>query len=173
MNDNKECQLHCLPEIAEGYVQGDDLSTKNRLKRLFAKPWNYFIKKQAKRLLALATLQSKQEARIEALRNMPKAKLSAGDIVRVRSREEIESTLDRWNELKGCAFLESMWDYCGTTQRVLKPLERFLDERDYKVKKCKGIVLLDGIHCEGTPVFGSCDRMCYLFWRVEWLEKIS
>ena len=62
MNDNKECQIHCLPEIAEGYVHGDDLSMKNRLKRLFAKPWNYFVKKQAKRLLALATSQSEQEA---------------------------------------------------------------------------------------------------------------
>ncbi len=62
---------------------------------------------------------------------------------------------------------------CGTTQRVLQPMERFLDERDYKVKKVKGLVLLAGVICRGTPVFGRCDRCCHLFWRQEWLEKIE
>jgi hypothetical protein len=52
-------------------------------------------------------------------------------------------------------------------------MERFLDERDYKVKKAKGIVLLKDVICHGTPVFGRCDRCCHLFWRVEWLEKIE
>ena len=93
--------------------------------------------------------------------------------MQVRSREEIEATLDRWKELKGCAFLEYMWPYCGTTQRVLQTMERFLDERDYKVKKVKGLVLLEGVICHGTPVFGRCDRGCHLFWREEWLEKID
>jgi hypothetical protein len=52
-------------------------------------------------------------------------------------------------------------------------MERFLDERDYKVKKARGIILLEGVICRGTPVFGRCDRCCYLFWREEWLEKIE
>jgi hypothetical protein len=60
-----------------------------------------------------------------------------------------------------------MWQYCGTTQRVLQSMEHFLDERDYKVKKVKGIVLLEGVIYQGTPVFGRCDRSCFLFWREE------
>ncbi len=103
----------------------------------------------------------------------PSTALKEGDLVRVKPREEIEPSLDRWKELKGCAFLEYMWQYCGTSHRVLKVMERFLDEKDYKVKKCKGIVLLDGVICHGTPAFGRCDRCCHLFWRVEWLEKID
>ncbi len=96
-----------------------------------------------------------------------------GDLVRVRSREEIEATLDEWQELKGCAFTPEMWQYCGTTQRVLKPMEVFLDERDYRNKKCSGIVLLEGLICQGTAFSKGCDRCCFFLWREEWLERID
>jgi len=99
--------------------------------------------------------------------------LKAGDLVRVRSRDEIETTLDDQKELKGCTFTSEMWAYCGTTQRVLKPMERFLDERDYRIKRCKGIVLLEGVICQGTVFPKGCDRACFFFWREEWLEKLE
>lgn len=97
----------------------------------------------------------------------------AGQPVRVRSKEEIQTTLDNWNHLKGCAYMEEMWPYCGTNQRVLKPVHQFVDERDHRLKKTRGIVFLEGVHCEGTIDYGRCDRNCYYFWREEWLEKIE
>jgi hypothetical protein len=100
-------------------------------------------------------------------------RLEAGDLVRVRLKDEILSTLDRWQALKGCGFLEEMTEYCGTTQRVLKRVERFIDERDYRVKKARGIVLLEGVICSGTATTGRCDRACFFFWREEWLEKLD
>lgn len=103
----------------------------------------------------------------------PPVRLEAGDPVRVRSREEIEATLDRWRALKGCGFLAEMARYCGTTQRVLKRVERFIDERDYRMKKSSGIVLLEGAICSGTGATGRCDRACFFFWREEWLEKLD
>jgi hypothetical protein len=99
--------------------------------------------------------------------------LEAGDVVRVRSESEIEATLSAWGELKGCAFMAGMRPYCGTRQRVLKPVRRFVDERDYQVKQCKGLVILEGLMCQGTAVFGRCDRACFYFWREEWLEKVT
>ena len=99
--------------------------------------------------------------------------LRAGDLVRVKSRGDIQATLDRWNRLKGCDMMEEMWPYCGTSQRVFKRVEKFLDERDYRIKRCSGIVLLEGLMCEGTVDFGPCDRSCYYFWREEWLEKMG
>jgi hypothetical protein len=99
--------------------------------------------------------------------------LKAGDPVRVRSQEEIGATLNYWRQLKGCTFMEEMKPFCGTTQRVLKPVERFLDERDYRIKKTRGIILLEGLTCQGTERFGRCDRSCFYFWREEWLEKID
>jgi len=143
---------------------------------MFAQPWNYYVKKWLKRIdhaFTKKVIKRQHLDRTEAPGNDTGISLRAGDTVRVRSREEIEATLDRWKELKGCAFLENMWQYCGTTQQVLQLMERFLDERDYKVKKAKGIVLLKDVICVGTPVFGRCDRCCHLFWRIEWLEKIE
>ena len=99
--------------------------------------------------------------------------LKPGDLIRVRSKAEILSTLNSANELKGCAFLTEMEPYCETTQRVFKMVERFVDERDYMVKKSKGIVLLEGVYCTGTEFYGKCDRSCFFFWRTEWLEKIE
>lgn len=103
----------------------------------------------------------------------PTTGLKAGDRVRVRSREEIKATLDDRKELGGCSFTSEMWAYCGTAQRVLKPMQVFLHERDYRVYKCKGIVLLEGAICQGTAYPEGCDRSCFFFWREEWLDKIG
>lgn len=177
MTEIGECQIPCLPRIADGPATLEPQPLARRIKRVLARPWNYHVKRWLKRIdHAFASLRlTRGDDRQQAASKVSDlaVSLQAGDWVRVRPREEIEATLDRWKELKGCAFLEYMWPYCGTTQQVLQPMERFLDERDYKVKKVKGIVLLKDVVCHGTPVFGRCDRCCHLFWRVEWLEKIE
>jgi hypothetical protein len=99
------------------------------------------------------------------------SELNPGDLVLVQTKEEIYKTLDNWNRLKGCTFMEEMWIYCGTKQRIFKRVEKFLDERDYVLKKCANIYLLNDVICNGTKDFGRCDRSCYLFWRKEWLIK--
>ena len=99
--------------------------------------------------------------------------MQAGDLVRVRTREQIEATFDGENELRGCLFMSEMWPYCDTEQRVLKRVERFLDERTYQVRTTSGIVLLEGIICQGTDYPQGCDRSCFFFWREEWLEELA
>lgn len=99
--------------------------------------------------------------------------LNPGDIVRVRSIEEIKFSLDMNGQLKGCIFTEEMLRYCDTTQRILKKVEKFLDERNYLIKKCEPMFILDGIMCHGSKALGSCDRSCFFFWREEWIEKIE
>lgn len=107
------------------------------------------------------------------LESSPHGRLEAGDLVRVRARDEIEATLDGWRSLKGCAFLSEMASYCGTAQKVLKRVERFMDEKDYRMKKAFGIVLLENVICPGTDGIGRCDRACFFFWREEWIEKLE
>jgi hypothetical protein len=170
------CQIPCLPRMAEGIADADPQPLSRRIKRVLAVPWNYFIKKWLKNFyriwLEWRNRLFKRQTSDKKSVSQP-INLATGDWVRVRTLEEIQATLNPWKELKGCAFLPYMVDYCGTTQRVLQPVQRFLDERDYKVKKAKGVVLLEGVICKGTPVFGQCDRCCHLFWREEWLEKID
>jgi hypothetical protein len=99
--------------------------------------------------------------------------LQPGNMIRVRSKAEIEKTLEQRNQLRGCTFTEEMWSYCDTKQRVLKRVKQFLEEHDYLVKKCTDVVLLEGVLCKGTKDYPDCDRSCFLFWREEWLEKVE
>lgn len=176
MTQIEGCQIPCLPRLAEGPAQVGPQPLTRRLKRALARPWNYQLKPQLKRFFAWREARQAARGKVAAVAqaaSAPPRPLQAGDRVRVKSRPEIQATLNRWKELKGCAFLEEMGQYCGTEQVVLQPLERFLDERDYKVKKARGLVLLQGVICRGTPVFGRCDRACHLFWREEWLELLE
>lgn len=172
------CQIPCLPRIAEGYAPVDHQPSVQRLKRALARPWNDQVKKRLKRWFSLLTSRRSQWLKRNSITpsvsmGSPAQGLKPGEWVRVKTRQQIRATLDPFKELKGCAFLEEMWQYCGTPQRVLQRVERFLDERDYKVKRTSGIVLLADVICHGTPVFGRCDRGCHLFWREEWLEKLN
>jgi hypothetical protein len=161
------CQIQCVPPVAEPIARHVRVwQRRNRIRRIFKRRWAYLINivMEKKSMHNQETESSKAGEK--------KVLLQPGDTVRVRSKEEIKSTLNRWNQLKRCAFMEEMWPYCGTIQQVHKRVERFLDERDYLLKKCKGIILLKDVFCEGTKDFGSCDRSCFYFWREEWLEKI-
>lgn len=97
----------------------------------------------------------------------------AGETIRVRSREEIEKTLSPERERHGCLFMDEMGSYCGTVQRIFKPVLRYLDGNDYKVRQCQGIYLLKDVRCRGSQLPEGCDCCCLFFWREEWLEKIS
>lgn len=161
------CQIPGIPRMAEAEIKEDSQTLMKLVKRTLAVPWNYYVKRWLKKGYHLAVDKKTQDK--PKLLDEP---LQVGDQVRVRTWEEIQATLDPFKELKGCAFLAEMKQFCGTNQRVFQVMERFLDERDYKVKKVKGVVLLEGVICRGTPVFGRCDRSCLLFWREEWLEKV-
>lgn len=178
MNQN-ECQFLSLDGISEGY----DKTPPRSLKRhaiLFVR--RHITPSQERKLYKkVDSLIDRFSAPENKTVVMPKPaegelveRLKTGDMVRVKSKEEIESTLNHLRRLKGCSFMENeMEPYLGTVQRVYKHMERFVDERELKVKKCKGLILLDGVVCPGTTEFGRCDRSCLLFWREEWLEKIE
>ena len=168
------CQLPSIPKFAAGPTEAIDRSVTGRIKRLLAVPWNHHVKKWLKRAYYASRRRLGVSPAERAAHDfVPAISFQAGDLVRVRSREEIDSTLDPFKELKGCAFLPDMYQYCGTQQRVLKAMRYFMDERDYKLKKVHGVILLENIICNGAPIFGPCDRCCFLFWREEWLEKVG
>ncbi len=161
-----ECQIQGLERMSEPLGRAEIAwQFRNRLKRIIRRRLtylrNWFSERTGSRGMAFTSVV-----------NATDSGLQSGDQVRVKSREEIQATLDRWNQLKRTSFMEEMWPYCGTTQRVMKRVSQFLDERDYRMKKCKDMVFLEGVICEGTKDYGRCDRSCYFFWREEWLEKI-
>lgn len=101
--------------------------------------------------------------------------LQPGDIVRVRSKEQILQTLDNNNRLEGCVFMNEMWQYCESQHKVLKRVDCFFDEAKFRMRKTRHTVLLEGLHCSGKiPGFvHRCDRFCYYFWKESWLEHVK
>jgi hypothetical protein len=173
-----ECQFVSLEDIAEGNDKTPPISPLRHVK--------LFIRRHISPTQERALFRKADDAIDKLLnikdKNTHDAKpesvkithFKEGDMVRVRSKEEIMSTLDHFGKLKGCSFMENeMSLYCNTVHRIHKVMERFVDERELRVKKCKGLVLLDGVMCKGTTAFGRCDRSCFVFWREEWLEKIE
>jgi hypothetical protein len=172
-----QCQLQCIPGFFEEYaiIPKESVLRKIRLaiRRNLTARQTRSIKTRSGDIFNnfLRFLGLREPAPIY---DPPASTFKPGDLVRVRSRKEIEATLNIWHQYKGCMFMpDAMERYCGTIQRVFKPMERFVDERDYFVKKTHGIILLEGVHCEGSVFYGRCDRACFSFWREEWLEKIE
>lgn len=173
---SNQCQIHGVARLSEGNVTMGRRSplgwARLWLKRRLSHQQKRALKKRISALTRLAPVpKSRSRETVAPAAAAAAPKLEAGDRVRVKSLEEIEATLGDWHELKGCAFMPEMRPYCGTVQRVFKPVKRFVDERDYQVKKCRDVYLLDGAICEGTADYGRCDRSCFYFWRSEWLEK--
>lgn len=142
-------------------------------------PWGWYLLRRtrgalrrlgrvARRILRRRPATSPAQGPLDA------PELASGDLVRVRSAEYIRSTLVD-GRLKGCAFGQGMFQHCGQEHRVVRVVERFFDEAQFRMLKARRMVLLEGIHCAGSdlPDTRGCDRMCFYFWRTEWLEKIE
>ncbi len=172
------CQIPCLPLIAEGWAEMPRLSPVNQarlfVRRRLTPSRNRAVKNFIDKLIDFfAPAVGKGTQSTVEVNMIVSQPLEAGDWVRVRSLDEICATLNNWRQLKGCTFLPEMEAYCDTRQRVLKPVRRFVDERDLRVKKAFGILLLEGVMCQGVAYSGRCDRSCHYFWRQEWMEKID
>ena len=177
--NDRTCQIACLPQFSRGFAQVPPESIRRRLRLFVRRSLNVrqvkVIRKKLTPIIAWfqSTLRFQKQSLNKAIKAREVPNFAENDWVRVRSKEEIEATLNVWKQLKGCMFMPEMLPYCGTTQRVFRRLERFVDERDYHVKESRGIVLLEGLYCQGTSDYGRCDRSCFYFWREEWLEKID
>jgi hypothetical protein len=105
-------------------------------------------------------------------------RLVPGELVRVRSLEEILSTLDHRGRCQGLPFMSPvMNDFCGGTFTVKKRVDRFFDESRWRSLRLKDVVILEGVHCEPPPDIGEdwagCKRTCFLFWKEAWLERAA
>jgi hypothetical protein len=98
--------------------------------------------------------------------------LQPGELVEVKSAEEIMATLNLDRRHKSLRCMTGMRKHCGKQYRVLKRVERIIVEDNGELRKLKNTVLLDGCMCDGKD-FGDCDRSCFYFWREAWLKRIS
>ena len=98
--------------------------------------------------------------------------LQPGELVRVRSKQEIVRTLDVSNSNRGLAFDPEMLWYCGREARVLRRVERIVDERTGRLLRLKRpCIVLEDVTCRGE-YHRCCPRADYPFWRESWLERV-
>ncbi|MFF4194381.1 hypothetical protein [Nonomuraea sp. NPDC001831] len=99
--------------------------------------------------------------------------LRPGELVRVRSREEILATVNEELSNRGMNFDAELARYCGTTARVRARVERCLDERTGRMLEMKTpCIVLEDVVCAGVHSL-NCPREFFPFWREIWLERVA
>jgi hypothetical protein len=103
--------------------------------------------------------------------------LQPGELVKVRTPEEIAATLDQRGENRGLSFDREMLVYCGQTLRVKEGVRRIIDEKNGRMLKIpRDCIILDGVCCSGElSVCGRwfCPRGIYPFWREDWVQRVE
>ncbi len=108
-----------------------------------------------------------------AIRDALPRRLHAGDLVEVRSKEEILRTLDANGRLDELPFMPEMLEYCGKTLRVGKRAHKTCDPAvGIGGRKMPNTVHLENIRCNGAAHDG-CEAGCLIFWKDAWLEPLD
>jgi hypothetical protein len=102
------------------------------------------------------------------------AGLCRGDLVEVKTPDEILETLDAAGALDHLPFMPEMLEFCGQRFRVFR---RALTVCIYEPGTPLGfntddVVTLEGVRCSGAAHDG-CQKSCLVFWRDAWLRKVD
>jgi hypothetical protein len=109
-----------------------------------------------------------------SLKKTPKLQLNLepGELVLVKSHDEIVDTLDENNKNRGLWFDLEMVKYCGGTYRVLSRVETIIDHKTGRMLNLPN----DCIILEGVTTRGDHHRFYpqneYPFWREIWLRRV-
>jgi hypothetical protein len=141
------------------------------------------------RVLARATVQEPMrklglipEVHLRGTRTDPVAEaplnLQPGEMVQVKTKEEIAATLTPEGRNRGMWFDREMMPFCGGVFRVRQRIHRFIDERaggrmiEFKKSDC---VTLEGVVCSGERSLRRwfCPRAIYPYWRECWLRRVE
>src|SRR5262249_5661742 len=98
--------------------------------------------------------------------------LMPGEMVEVRSVEEILATLDQNGELDCMPFMPEMLQFCGRQFRVFKRADKTCDTVHYTGnRRLYNTVHLEELRCNGQA-HGGCQAGCFLFFKEAWLRRV-
>ena len=99
--------------------------------------------------------------------------LRIGELVEVRSVEEILATLDEQGRLDALPFMPEMLKYCGRRARVRSRVSRIVDEKTGRMLRLPGdCIILEGVICT-ADYHQFCPRSIYPYWREIWLRRVE
>ena len=102
--------------------------------------------------------------------------LKPGELVQVKSAEEIAETLDGNSRNRGLYFDAEMVRWCGGTFRVQSRVSRIIDERTGRMLNLPNeCIILEGVACRAECSRGRllCPREIPHYWREIWLRRVS
>jgi hypothetical protein len=107
--------------------------------------------------------------------------LKPGELVRVKTFDQIVSTLDRKKRNRGINICLEMTRSCGTVAEVRYRVTRVIEERSGKMRQIKHSVTLQNPRgepslCEECLCYGEmgdCPRGELMYWREIWLERVN
>jgi len=102
------------------------------------------------------------------------SRFRTGDVVEVRSKEEILATLSDDGRIAGMPFMPEMLQFCGQQFHVGAVAHKTCEtaKRTYKGRRLETTVHLADLRCDGSA-HGGCQAACRLFWRDEWLRSVD
>ena len=103
--------------------------------------------------------------------------LQPGELVQVRSPEEIAATLDETGHNRGCRSTARCCPYCGQTLRRQGPRQP-ASSTTRPAACCKILedaIILEGAVCSGECSTGRwfCPREIYPYWREAWVQRVE
>jgi hypothetical protein len=102
-----------------------------------------------------------------------KLDLQPGDLVRIKSKDDIVATIDTTQMNRGLTFDSEMVKFCGRTAMVRDRVSRLIDEPTGKMIHIKtDCIILEGVTCT-ADYHRLCPRGIYPYWREIWLEKVG
>ena len=101
------------------------------------------------------------------------SRFRAGDLVEVRSKEEILATLDQRGCIDGMPFMPEMLQYCGQRFSVRAVAHKTCDTIcNSGGRRLHSTVHLADLRCDGSA-HGGCQAECSLFWKDAWLKPVN
>ncbi len=107
--------------------------------------------------------------------NATACKLRRGDLVEIKSADEILQTLDEHGTVDGLPFMPEMIAFCRQRFRVsLRVVKTCYYGKTSGMRKftAEDVVLLDSVRCSGSD-HGGCQKSCLIFWRESWLRRVE
>ena len=102
--------------------------------------------------------------------------LQPGELVQIKTHDEILETLDKRNKNRGLFFDVEMAPYCNGRFKVLQRVERIISEKTGKLTTLPGrCVILEGVICKAiySDRRIACPRSIYSYWREIWLKRVE
>jgi hypothetical protein len=103
------------------------------------------------------------------------ARLYPGDLVEIKTPDEILQTLDADGALDSLPFMPEMLEHCGKRFQVFRRVVKTCTSGTSSTMRAfrgDDVVLLEGLRCSGAAHDG-CQKACVIFWREAWLRKVA